>query len=221
MKNTFVAVDIALPAMEGEPNDSSPASPELVCRVCLCAGHVITGLRDNNPDPLIRPCPCDGSLKWIHFQCAAREIAHRQNAKTLTDRVRCRVCDSFYVVLFMQHMGLATTSRLATRPQAIVLMFGMAIWMLAVAALVTHYRNWDDVVTGALVVLFCIGAFIGCCGPLLLVRLLTAQLRTLQRLAIYDRYKCVFAEFDIFMEGDPGSQEPTRLRGPPHYVSAT
>jgi hypothetical protein len=62
---------------QAAPAPSAPALPcgseadePALCRLCWGEGQTADGvLQDSCADPLISPCACAGSLKWIHRQC--------------------------------------------------------------------------------------------------------------------------------------------------------
>lgn len=47
-----------------------------VCRICLCEEE------DAKNDPLVSPCKCKGSMKWIHLKCLRTWMEGRLNIKT-------------------------------------------------------------------------------------------------------------------------------------------
>eukprot|EP01054_Gregarina_sp_Poly1_P002139 Gregarina_sp_Poly_1__2138@NODE_1567_length_3829_cov_208_686603_g1034_i0_p1_GENE_NODE_1567_length_3829_cov_208_686603_g1034_i0NODE_1567_length_3829_cov_208_686603_g1034_i0_p1_ORF_typecomplete_len480_score53_11RINGv/PF12906_7/9_3e16DUF587/PF04532_12/0_039FANCL_C/PF11793_8/0_1FANCL_C/PF11793_8/2_7e03zfRING_2/PF13639_6/1e04zfRING_2/PF13639_6/0_83zfRING_2/PF13639_6/3_4e03_NODE_1567_length_3829_cov_208_686603_g1034_i022773716 len=47
-----------------------------VCRICLCEEE------DAKEDPLVSPCKCKGSMKWIHLKCLRTWMEGRLNIKT-------------------------------------------------------------------------------------------------------------------------------------------
>lgn len=47
---------------------------DIVCRICLCGEEI-----DNNTNPLISPCKCSGSMKWVHLQCLRTWMSGRLN----------------------------------------------------------------------------------------------------------------------------------------------
>lgn len=51
------------------------------CRICLSEEipHVVA---DENPDPLIAVCKCNGSMKYIHYQCLKNWLETKQETKT-------------------------------------------------------------------------------------------------------------------------------------------
>ena len=44
-------------------NESKQSEKQKICRICYI------GEIDNNSNPLIRPCKCSGSMKYIHYKC--------------------------------------------------------------------------------------------------------------------------------------------------------
>jgi len=42
---------------------------EAVCRICLCTEEDGTPSEDGQPDKLICPCKCAGSMGMIHISC--------------------------------------------------------------------------------------------------------------------------------------------------------
>eukprot|EP01055_Gregarina_sp_Pseudo9_P003194 Gregarina_sp_Pseudo_9__3193@NODE_337_length_3116_cov_17_791355_g317_i0_p1_GENE_NODE_337_length_3116_cov_17_791355_g317_i0NODE_337_length_3116_cov_17_791355_g317_i0_p1_ORF_typecomplete_len693_score112_87RINGv/PF12906_7/4_9e15FHA/PF00498_26/1_2e02FHA/PF00498_26/5_7e08YopYscD_cpl/PF16697_5/46YopYscD_cpl/PF16697_5/0_00035YopYscD_cpl/PF16697_5/5e02FANCL_C/PF11793_8/0_023FHA_2/PF17913_1/9_2e02FHA_2/PF17913_1/0_73DUF587/PF04532_12/0_18zfRING_2/PF13639_6/0_6_NODE_337_length_3116_cov_17_791355_g317_i0990 len=46
-----------------------------VCRICLCEEE------DAKNDPLVSPCKCNGSMKWIHLKCLRTWMEGRLNIK--------------------------------------------------------------------------------------------------------------------------------------------
>ena len=44
-------------------NESKKSEKQKICRICYM------GETDNNCNPLIKPCKCSGSMKYIHYKC--------------------------------------------------------------------------------------------------------------------------------------------------------
>ena len=69
----------------------------LVCRICYCEEE------DEKEDPLVQPCQCSGSLKYIHLKCLKHWIITRSCIKVeendccsvfLFKEVECEICKS-------------------------------------------------------------------------------------------------------------------------------
>ncbi len=57
------------------PEESNRSANERICRICFSEDH--------NPkeDPLISPCMCSGSMKWVHLKCLQKWLGGNQNKK--------------------------------------------------------------------------------------------------------------------------------------------
>ena len=54
------------------------------CRICMCT-------KENNENPLIHPCKCCGTLKWIHKECLLKWISTSNNYE-------CPQCKYKYII---------------------------------------------------------------------------------------------------------------------------
>lgn len=64
-------------------------TPNKFCRVCY--------EKEQKDDPLIAPCQCEGSIKYIHSSCIKKWII---NSKNLFDNPQCEVCKKYYIIKF-------------------------------------------------------------------------------------------------------------------------
>ena len=64
-------------------------SPSKICRVCY--------EKERKDDPLIAPCQCEGSIKYIHSSCIKKWII---NSKNLFDNPQCEVCKKYFIIKF-------------------------------------------------------------------------------------------------------------------------
>lgn len=64
-------------------------SKNKICRICY--------ENEKKDDPLIAPCQCEGSIKYIHSSCIKKWII---NSKNLFDNPQCEVCKKFYIIKF-------------------------------------------------------------------------------------------------------------------------
>ena len=71
-------------ASDGEPTDATHASTGYkMCRICL-----ETDAPDD--DPLIAPCRCSGSMKWVHRKCLNEWRAQEQVPLAFTHCPQCK-----------------------------------------------------------------------------------------------------------------------------------
>ena len=56
------------------------------CRICL---------EDDTTEPLINPCACDGTTKWVHESCLQR---WREENMGLDNATRCEICKTEYII---------------------------------------------------------------------------------------------------------------------------
>ncbi|PFH34599.1 FHA domain-containing protein [Besnoitia besnoiti] len=77
---------------DGEPPVSHAAPEEMQCRICLLEGN-------QEGDPLISPCECKGSIKFVHVQCLRHWINGRLNLNEQQQRsafffkqIHCELC---------------------------------------------------------------------------------------------------------------------------------
>ena len=83
----------AIPTWENDKPPSAEtlkadADAEPTCRICFDTAH--------DDDPLIAPCKCDGSQKYVHANCLRRWMAHQrlEAASQRTDgRAKAATCD--------------------------------------------------------------------------------------------------------------------------------
>lgn len=66
-----------------------------VCRICLC------GEDDDEANPLISPCKCSGSMKWVHLECLRTWMAGRLNLSSCAlsfywRSLECELCRVSY-----------------------------------------------------------------------------------------------------------------------------
>lgn len=52
-----------------------------ICRICLCEAE--DDDIDNEVNPLIAPCECKGSMKWVHLMCLRTWMAGRLNIRNV------------------------------------------------------------------------------------------------------------------------------------------
>ena len=64
------------------PQESLPAVEESTCRICWC-GEL------GDDDPLLQPCRCSGSVRYVHKKCNQQWMASSKRAYC---EVRCRPC---------------------------------------------------------------------------------------------------------------------------------
>ena len=83
-------------------NDSKKSEKQKICRICYI------GEIDNNSNPLIKPCKCSGSMKYIHYKC----LLHWLKTKIQIDKseyiendyfslyspenVQCELCKEYF-----------------------------------------------------------------------------------------------------------------------------
>ncbi|KFG53683.1 FHA domain-containing protein, partial [Toxoplasma gondii FOU] len=77
---------------DGEPPVSRAAPEDMQCRICLLEGN-------QEGDPLISPCECKGSIKFVHVQCLRHWINGRLNLNEQQQRsafffkqIHCELC---------------------------------------------------------------------------------------------------------------------------------
>ncbi|XP_026191683.1 uncharacterized protein LOC34619087, partial [Cyclospora cayetanensis] len=76
---------------DGEPPMSFIASNDMQCRICLLEGN-------QEGDPLISPCDCKGSIRFVHLECLRHWITgrlnfHEQQQKPIFVRqLLCELC---------------------------------------------------------------------------------------------------------------------------------
>lgn len=73
----------------GSKESESTESIEKICRFCFESGE---GLEKGN---LIRPCRCDGSLKYIHEKCLETWLQQRDSDDIIIFS-KCEICSYFY-----------------------------------------------------------------------------------------------------------------------------
>ena len=78
------------------PNPSTELKPKYICRLCYSSESTIT-------DPLISPCNCNGSMKYIHLSCLKNSIKLKYHKKKcefyelyLFQNYSCEICLSPY-----------------------------------------------------------------------------------------------------------------------------
>jgi len=71
---------------------SEETSSEMVCKVCLYEGST-------SEDPLITPCSCSGTMKYIHLQCLKRWLSSKMSTSESENSViynwktvECEIC---------------------------------------------------------------------------------------------------------------------------------
>ncbi|CAD8151914.1 unnamed protein product [Paramecium pentaurelia] len=88
------------PDKEPEVLNHSKADSNEQCRICL--GNT------QSSNPLLNPCKCSGSLKYIHLECMKRWLkeftsASRSSEKSETylwNQLKCEICKESYKVIF-------------------------------------------------------------------------------------------------------------------------
>merc|ERR1712061_446220 len=71
---------------------------DVVCRFCLDS--------ENTPErPLIAPCRCSGSMKYVHRQCLDEWRVQSLNPKTL---VQCSICSTRFRT---KHIGIEESQK--------------------------------------------------------------------------------------------------------------
>lgn len=53
-----------------------------ICRICLCEAE--DDDIDNEVNPLVAPCECKGSMKWVHLLCLRTWMAGRLNIRNVS-----------------------------------------------------------------------------------------------------------------------------------------
>lgn len=107
-----------------EAQKEAAAPVKSPCRIC----HSLGETRD---DPLVAPCHCDGSLRYVHNSCQQAWLSHRQGPLTYScelcrSKLTCRltlatrlevsaVCTTSAVVWAVQVDSVARMARLALR----------------------------------------------------------------------------------------------------------
>ena len=72
-----------------------PKTEEIMCRICLS---------EEEPDnPIISPCNCIGSVKWIHVECIREWLEGKKHKKEtpfvnsyIWRGLECEICKAFY-----------------------------------------------------------------------------------------------------------------------------
>ena len=57
--------------------ETDPGKETFVCWICLSEDTP----NENDDDPLISPCKCDGTMKYIHFNCLKSWLESKQDSK--------------------------------------------------------------------------------------------------------------------------------------------
>mmetsp|Transcript_31505 Transcript_31505/g.31214 ORF Transcript_31505/g.31214 Transcript_31505/m.31214 type:complete len:91 (+) Transcript_31505:323-595(+) len=68
------------PLMFVQDAPESALPEDSVCRICLC-GFIDT------ENPLISPCVCKGTMKYIHIQCLQKWVSSKFSTKTGSNSV--------------------------------------------------------------------------------------------------------------------------------------
>lgn len=79
--------------------------PEKLCKICLSRG-------ESTNNPLISPCKCNGSMKFVHFECLQKWAWTKINLIRKTDvqilnleAVKCELClteiEGFFLFLII------------------------------------------------------------------------------------------------------------------------
>lgn len=80
--------------MEAEELNPLGESVKALCRVCLSEDEV--GQRKAQlPDPLLSPCLCNGTVKWVHRSCLERWRAEKQGTPYAH---YCELCGARYAL---------------------------------------------------------------------------------------------------------------------------
>ena len=89
VKNTKISTIIS-------QTDISNNRNKPICRICLCSEH-------DNINPLINPCECSGTMKYIHLECLRYLIKSKvkktetENCKMFTFKsLECEICKTTY-----------------------------------------------------------------------------------------------------------------------------
>jgi len=72
-------------------DNSSSSNEENICRICF------DGEEENNP--LIYPCSCDGSSKYVHKKCLDKWRLLNHNKRAF---IKCMECHSPYTIIYSQ-----------------------------------------------------------------------------------------------------------------------
>lgn len=109
----------AAPLLEAEAAEQEgEAAEQCVCRVCLHAGV------DATTGPLISPCLCDGSVRYVHRGCLERWAVAQSgflSANTSVGEAQCELCGFHY------HYE----SRPASLPEAASAVLRSSFWPMA------------------------------------------------------------------------------------------
>jgi hypothetical protein len=90
-----------------------PSIAHLQCRICLCEGPA-------DDDPLICPCECAGSIRYVHSRCIGKWLSGRLGVEQFNGSVfffrplACELCHSIYPSYY-DDKGIPTP--LATLPE--------------------------------------------------------------------------------------------------------
>eukprot|EP00401_Gymnodinium_catenatum_P014436 CAMPEP_0117556990 /NCGR_PEP_ID=MMETSP0784-20121206/52096_1 /TAXON_ID=39447 /ORGANISM="" /LENGTH=508 /DNA_ID=CAMNT_0005354287 /DNA_START=12 /DNA_END=1535 /DNA_ORIENTATION=- len=112
------------PRSEKEAGSSAGAVVKLPCRICHCS-------EETRSDPLVAPCGCDGSLRYVHNSCQQAWLRARRgpldyHCELCRGRLACRLTWSVRVELIVvsltsvtvwvtQVMSVVTVARLMLR----------------------------------------------------------------------------------------------------------
>ncbi|EER04075.1 membrane associated RING finger, putative [Perkinsus marinus ATCC 50983] len=104
-----------VPAVGGGSEDAK----KLVCKICLMEGA-------EDDDPMIAPCSCSGSIRYVHLSCLRRWINGRLELPDETDipsschffykQLSCELCKQLYPT-YIKLPGCETVTSLVEVPQ--------------------------------------------------------------------------------------------------------
>ena len=89
-----------IPALTTACAESDPSIRQLQCRICLCEGPC-------EDDPLVCPCECTGSIRYVHARCLGHWLRGRQGLDAPTSScalfyrpMACELCHCTYASYF-------------------------------------------------------------------------------------------------------------------------
>lgn len=145
---------------EFDGRESSKSQEEKFCRICL---------ETNDPQELMSPCDCKGSLQFVHFQCLKESVMYLK-------QYRCGICKKKFSGLEVKVDQLRSCLRFAEKSKWLLIMlliltciltFQLSVCLLMlIRALEKEEKDYLQAVTSCFWMLFYAGfyaVFSFCC----------------------------------------------------------